>query len=556
MNQTLINRKSFLPIFLGGLFGLWFVGFSNVFPWRIGWLVNKTDGTAQQLAWEFYRQTPIFQWPPLAVPNYIRGSGSVDPTGGGFIQFPIKVIGKLIPGDFQYLGVYIVLTFCLQAYFGWRLLGLFITEHKLQVIGSVFFFTAPILVYRIGAGHHFQLGAQWLILAAFVFYFENELGKHNWTLLLLASIFISIYITAMVATIFLSSVVRWLLNKDNRKDRQRIFKSIIYPLLALASGFILMGYYTYGKNSAGTGSFRLNLFSFLNPDFTVGGTFSFFFSTLFKNFDRSFIAYEVEGFAYLGVGILLGLIVFGPMFVKYLRLESIKLKAPLIIACGLLFFFAVSNHPAIMKREYSYWWPDFLITLKAIFRATTRFGWPLYYLTMVGALVASTKVLPRRLLTAAFVMLLVIQLVDIGPSIRKMHRDLSSSYSYVSQLNDPRWKYLAQNYSKIDLYPNFDLQLDESPSNISLWDKSWFSFNQLAVDNQMSINAGLSARPLGEFPHRDNSRIFYELSTGKLDRDTVYVIASEEDWNKFKLKLGSKAFASDVDGFFVLAYQG
>jgi hypothetical protein len=115
---------------------------------------------------------------------------------------------------------------------------------------------------------------------------------------------------------------------------------------------------------------------------------------------------------------------------------------------------------------------------------------------------------------------------------------------------------LAQNYSKIDLYPNFDLQLDESPSNISLWDKSWFSFNQFAVDNQMSINAGLSARPLGEFPHRDNWRMFYELSTGNLDRDTVYVIATEEDWNMFKLKLGSKAFASRLNSFFVLAYQG
>ena len=45
------------------------------------------------------------------------------------------------------------------------------------------------------------------------------------------------------------------------------------------------------------------------------------------------------------------------------------------------------------------------------------------------------------------------------------------------------------------------------------------------------------------------------LSTGSLDADTIYVIASEDDWNLFKQQLGSNAFVEEIDGFFVIAAQ-
>ena len=555
MNQLTDRQESKFATLTGGIFGLWFIGFNNVLPWKLDWLVNKQDGSAQQLVFEFYRQTPIFQWPPLAVPNYIRGASSVSPIGGGFIEFPLKIVGKLVSGNFQYLGLWVVVCFCLQAYFGARLLSHFIAQSNIRLIGSIFFVTAPILVYRIGAGHHFQLGAHWLILAAFCLYFENELRNRNWPLLLLAAIFINIYIAAMVTAIFISAIARWLLEKDLRKNHRLLISSICCPLVALACGFLLMGYLGYGSNSAGTGNFRLNVVSFLNPDFKPGGIFSLFASTFLKNFDRAFIGFEVEGFEYVGLGIVLGLVLVGFMLKKCFRLQMIKVVAPLFVSCCLMFLFAVSNHPAIVRHEYSYWWPDFLVSIKTIFRATTRFGWPLYYLTMLTVLVAVAKVLPKRWLMGAFVALLAIQLIDIGPSIQRVHQDVSSSSAYRSMQIDARWKILAKNHSNIDLYPNFDLQLDESPTNIMKWDNSWFSFCQFAVDNYLSINAGLSARPLGDFPHQDNQRILNELTTGNLDPDTIYVIASEDDWNGFKQQLGPKVFAEKVDGFFVIAAQ-
>ena len=228
MKQMTDRQESLFVAMMGGIFGLWFIGFANVLPWKLDWLVGKTDGSAQQLVFEFYRQTPIFQWPPLAVPNYIRGAGAVSPIGSGFIEFPLKIVGKLIPGNFQYLGLWVVACFGLQAYFGARLLSRFITERHIRLIGSVFFVTAPILVYRIGAGHHFQLGAHWLILAAFGLYFENKLRTCRWSLLLLASIVINIYISAMVTVIFVSAIARWLLERDYRKNRQLLMKSVFY----------------------------------------------------------------------------------------------------------------------------------------------------------------------------------------------------------------------------------------------------------------------------------------------------------------------------------------
>jgi hypothetical protein len=555
VNQIIERQESKFAALIGGLFGLWFIGVSNVLPWKLNWLVNKTDGSAQQLVFEFYRQTPIIQWPPLAVPNYIRGANSVSPIGSGLIEFPLKIVGKFIPGNFQYLGLWVVACFCLQAYFGTRLLSRFIAERHIRLIGSVFFITAPVLVYRIGAGNHFQLGAHWLILAAFCLYFENELRTRNWLLLLLGAIFINIYISAMVTGIFVACIARWMLEKDARKNRQLLLRSIFYPLLGLAFGFLLMGYMSYGSNSAGTGNFRLNVISFFNPDFKPGGIFSLFASTYLKDLDRAFLGFEGEGFAYVGFGIILGLVAVIFMLTKYLRLRLIQSTGPLFVVCFLMFLFAVSNHPAIARREYSYWWPGSIESLKAIFRATTRFGWPLYYLMMAAVLIAVAKVLSKRWNTAAIALLLVIQMIDIGPSIHHLHQDVSSSSTYRSMQTDPRWKVLAKSHSNIDLYPNFDLQLDESPTNIMKWDKSWFSFCQFAVDNHLTINSGLSARPLGEFPHRDNRRMFYELSTGKLDKETIYVIALEDDWSLFKQQLGSNAFVEEIDGFFVIAAQ-
>ena len=45
---------------LGVISGTLFLGPRNVLPWNLNWLVGKGDGSADQLVFQFFRQTPFF----------------------------------------------------------------------------------------------------------------------------------------------------------------------------------------------------------------------------------------------------------------------------------------------------------------------------------------------------------------------------------------------------------------------------------------------------------------------------------------------------------------
>ena len=142
------------------------------------------------------------------MPNYVSGSGQVLGSGTGLFAVPAKIIGQVIPGEFQYLGIWIVLCFCLQGLFAEKLIARLTDLKWFQITAAMSFVVSPILIYRIGEMKHFQLGAHWLILAALYFYFDKNFRKKQWAVLLLLSILINIYITAMVVVIFIASNIK------------------------------------------------------------------------------------------------------------------------------------------------------------------------------------------------------------------------------------------------------------------------------------------------------------------------------------------------------------
>ena len=236
--------EGFNSAVLGFCFGLWFVGIRNVFPWNLDWLNGKGDGSYDQLGFEFFRKSPLIQWPVTAMPNYVSGSGQVLGSGNGLFAIPSKVIGQVIPGEFQYLGVWVVLCFCLQGFFAEKLLSRLTDSKGLQFLAAMSFVVSPVLIYRIGEMRHFQLGAHWLILASFYLYFDKSYRKYRWALLLLVSVLISIYITAMVVVIFIAANIRIILLNRNTGIVQTMSNAII-PLSSLIAGFIFMGYASY-----------------------------------------------------------------------------------------------------------------------------------------------------------------------------------------------------------------------------------------------------------------------------------------------------------------------
>jgi hypothetical protein len=535
----------------GLFFGIWFVGIRNMFPWNLEWLNGKGDGSYDQLGFEFFRNSPLIQWPITAIPNYVTGSGQVLGSGNGLFAIPAKVIGQFVPGEFQYLGIWVVFCFCLQGMFAEKLISRLTESRAIQILAAMSFIISPILLYRIGVLRHFQLGAHWLILAALYFYFDKNFKKKQWAVLLLLSILINIYITAMVVVIFIASNIKNVLCFP-KSGMVRIASNFLVPLTALIFGFIFMGYASYGGNAKGSNFFRLSPIAFVNS----GDVSSFTFSTTIKSIPSKnisdFFLEEPESFQYLGTGIVIGLIVSTLLIKRFSRTWNLKTNAPLVVSVLGLFIFALSNRISISGYELTYWWPQLFHDVRQVFRASSRFGWPLYYLLVTTAFCFVVYRLSFTKKVVFTVAVLLISVADGGNGIQRVRNELAASNEYISTIKDQKWTDLAENNDRIFIYPNFDLDSSLGMSSDYPWAERWFDLAKFAATNDLDTNFGGTPRPISDFVEIENLRMKNELASGVLDTKTIYIIGDTEYWETLKEQLLNVADSYQIDGLNVL----
>jgi hypothetical protein len=543
--------EGFNSAVLGFCFGLWFVGIRNVFPWNLDWLNGKGDGSYDQLGFEFFRKSPLIQWPVTAMPNYVSGSGQVLGSGNGLFAIPAKVIGQVIPGEFQYLGVWVVLCFCLQGLFAEKLLSRLTDSKVLQFLAAMSFVVSPILIYRIGEMRHFQLGAHWLILASFYLYFDKSYRKYRWALLLFVSVLISIYITAMVVVIFMAANIRSVLLNRNTGIVQTMSNAII-PLTSLIAGFIIMGYASYGGNAKGSNFFRLSPIAFLNSGDVDGLTFSTTFKSIPAKSVSNFFLEEPEGLQYLGTGIIFGLVFTALLMKRLSKRWNLKSLSPLAVSVFALFVFALSNRISISGYELTYWWPKQLQELREVFRASSRFGWPLYYflvLMVFGFFLYRFSFFKKAMFAFA---VLLISVLDAGDGILKIRNDLSANNTYVSSVQNQKWLDLAKNKDRIHIYPNFDLDSSLGTGSDYPWVDRWFDLAKFAIVNDLSTNFGGTPRPISDYVPIENFRMEREFASGILDSRTIYVIGDTAYWKVLRSDLSDVADSFQLDGLNVI----
>ena len=549
----LVLKKPGVPsAIIGCLVGLWFVGVKNILPWNIDWLTNKSDGSFDQLSFEFFRETPLVQWPLTALPNYLVGASQVLGSGNGLVAIPAKFIGKLVPGSFQYLGTWILSCFILQGYFAEKILAKVTSWRVLQVLGSLLFIFSPTLLYRVGTFRHFQLGAHWLILASILFYFDKDFRRKKWSLLLVLSVFINLYLTAMVLASFVAKIIKMLVNKSEGEDRIRR-ADLAIPFLYTTLAFILMGYASYGESSKGTGFFRLSPISFLNPRDTFHVSFSSSLSAIRNVPIQNFLSEEPEGFQFLGSGVIIGIGILLAFGHRIITARWIRLIGPLLVAYVLMFIFAMSNRISIFGNDFVYWWPKPLDSLREVFRATSRFGWPLYYLIISSVFILARLKISKRVLLLMFTMIIGFGLLDGWSGVLVARRDLISEQKFDSSLTSKQWLDLAENHDQIFIYPNFDIQTSIGFPGGGIWEERWFDLAKFAVDNKMRTNFGGTPRPITSYVENEDRRISSNFKDGTLDPRTIYVFANSSDWVKFKSYSQDNVDAFIVDGLCVIA---
>jgi hypothetical protein len=494
----------------------------------------------------------MLQWPITATPTYIEGANTVLASANGIVGIPAKLIGLVFRGQFQFYGLWVAATFGLQALFSFRLLGLFIDNTSTKLTACTLFVLAPTFVFRIGEMSHFEVASHWLILGALYLYFSNTKFVRNWSLLLLLSILISVYITAMLVLMFFAALAKERFVNKALPTLRRLSVSSVVPMLWLFAGFVFMGYLNYGGSAAGTGFFRLNVLAYFNPGFSWTGSFSRVFELVVPSDQRQLFVEDMEMFQYLGVGALVMLIGLAVYLVQQRKAVWWKNNSWLIGALVIMLLVAFSHRIGIAGREVAYWWPEVLKDTRQVFRAATRFGWPLYYALMLGAVVATSRVLPKKWAPAAIGVICLFNVIDVLPGVQETHYHITDKYGSIRAQSTEKWESILANKSHVKVFPNFDLQVGNTVPDAENFEKNWYLLARLALDHNMSTNFGYVSRPITEHIAREDALVQAGLSVGELDPEVVYIIGNKQTWQQFAEVAGADAKAEEIDGFYVI----
>jgi hypothetical protein len=271
-NNKLPLRKniliSFLILIVGIFYGYYMMG-SSIWPTNTGhWESAGGDNTQHYIGWLAYRQDR-WHW-PLTYTNRIN-----NPTGTSIVftdSIPLfgillKIFNNILPENFQYFGLFILLGYVLQYSFGFLLLRYFCPRSWLiPLLGAGFFLVSPIMSRRI-EGHE-SLTAHWLILASLYLYCQtlNPFFKKwilpSFSLLIFLSLGIHFYLASMVLFLGIATFFQffWMEKSKNFSSLKNILILLIIFVISLYLWGYFMGYATAGSGKV----WSLNLNSFIN----------------------------------------------------------------------------------------------------------------------------------------------------------------------------------------------------------------------------------------------------------------------------------------------------
>jgi hypothetical protein len=521
-----------VPILIGIFFFWGFTGGKIAFPTNVDWiLISNGDPVQHYVGWNFFRSAPFFQWPFGRNWAYGEGlSSSIVFTDSiPLFAFLFRPFASLLPAQFQYFGIWILVCFILQAVFAWILIGHFTRHNWQRTFATGLFVLSPPMLWRL-SGHEALIG-HWLILAALCVFLQERRKIPLWSLLLSLAALIHAYLCAMAIAVWLADAIRRYVFKLTPPRKLGAEVAIVSACLIAVMTFA--GYFiSTGVTAGGFGVFRMNLWAFFDP--------STIWSSLYSDPYRGG---DYEGFAYLGAGMLiLSAIALAAFAVRRKPLHVNRHAVmPLAILAALFIGYAVSDHIAFGPHElFHYRFPAFLRRISSTFRVSGRFGWPVVYLIelVVLAVLFSQLKTEKRLVSWILFGALALQAYDVSNSARVLQEGWNRPYS--TPLKAGFWNEAAKRYKHIALvYPTEDTQ---DVGSLMLF----------ASDHRIGVNGGTIARidPVKLAALQDDLR--QSVAQSSYRNDTLYVVLRADLWEEAVDKY-TGGFKGIVDGYRVVA---
>lgn len=454
------------------------------------WQVPQQDEQMALMGYRYFLHAP-WHWPLFAsdavnVP-YVKSLAFLD-------CIPIwalvnKALATVVPpwasfSEHAYLGLWHALAHVLQACFGVACLrALGHTSWRAGLVTAVVFVSIPTWIFRYA---HPALSAHWILLWGLLLYFRTPVGMATPRRLALAKLgplvvssLVTPYHAAFSFSLYLPSVLR---------SRHRRTIAVWLPLGFAVTLFALWlaGYFA-GESMRAQWGFEVesaNLVGWLIPQRSgiVG--------------DLTWIAtaqatpWQYEGYAYLGLGVLLLL----ALFALHARsLGKVIARHPVLFAvvvasCG----FALSNHIYAGSHELlAYRMPWFLRRLKEQFRSPGRFVWvPTYVLTVFLLHWAFTTFATGRRF-AVVVLAAALQLLDARGDWALQRVTTDGPQHPV--LDQEAWRALVHAHRAVSILPPYGCVTGSDAPEL---DHASREIQFLASEEALPINGTYSARDL------------------------------------------------------------
>lgn len=523
-----------LPLLLGVLAFFLVIGPRALDPQNIAWLKDG-DPATHYLGWVNFRHGP-WTFPLGLNPSYglELGSALIFSDSNPLLAMLFKPFDGWLPETFQYFGLWLLACFVLQAWFGWKLLGLITDNAALRLLGTGLMVFSPPMFLRTGG--HLSLVAHFLILAALYLALHPAFGRRRlaWGSLLGVTALVHAYLLVMVALIWVADLFGKVM--AGKLDRRQ-------GLIEFAGLFALVsvccwqaGYFSIvdGAGGAGFGWYRMNLLAPFNAD-----GWSYVLPVFAER------GGDYEGFNYLGLGVLMLLpLAAFTLWRSNVSLSSLLLRWPwLLLAMIGLSLFALSNQIGFGAYTFSYPLPNTIEGLASIFRASGRMFWPVFYTLVLLVLYLIVRGYRAPIAIGLLAVALAVQVTDTRIAWQSMRatKMLPPSSVWPSPMRAPFWDSAAAHYKNIRAL---------MPKNQS---DQWQPIAWFAATHGLSTDAvymGRMSPKALEQAQRDAQR---RLSSGEYAADSLYILDDDA------LELAVKNVRSDtdlltrVDDFVVLA---
>jgi len=352
-------------------------------PLYSDWLLSGGDLSQHYLGWKAFLNS---SWKfPIGLTDqlkYPHNTSIIFTDSIPLFAIFFKLFKFCLPTNFQYFGLWGLLSFILMGVFGYKITFKITKNVLCSTLLSTFYILTPCFIGRMYA--HTALAGQWIILISIDFLIlvvKNEISLKNLIIksALIGALATSIhfYFVPMCFAILIGICLFLILKNKNAY-------SLLHILFPYVCSFIIVfallgGFSSINVASAdGYGIYSSNLNCFINP---MG--WSLFLKDMAQNSGQH------EGNAYLGLGFL---ILFAIVLILFLinnnLIKFFKQKYKIIIPILAIMFFVsvyafsnivVFNTTTIISVKL----PSFMMKLFNIFRASGRFIWVDVYIIYV-----------------------------------------------------------------------------------------------------------------------------------------------------------------------------